>query len=97
MCGGVEYLAPMRGRRTKGITQDEVPSADDLIADIESRGLGWSLDHTGRLIDARIWDWPTVIGRYRSEKTEPLAKMLSEAMYQVDWSRYPESDGGNRG
>lgn len=87
----------MRGRWTEGVTQDEAPSADDLIADIESRGLGWSLDHTGRLIEARIWDWPTVIGRYRPEKTEPLAKMLSEAMYQVDWSRYPESDGVNRG
>lgn len=95
--GGVGCLDPLRGRRTEGITQDESPSVDDLIADIESRGLGWSLDHTGRLIEARIWDWPTVIGRYRPEKTVPLAKMLSEAMDQVDWSRYPESDDGGKG
>ena len=76
--------------------QDESPSADDLIADTESRGLGWSLDRTGRLIEARIWDWPTVIGRYRPEETEPLAQVLSEAMYQVDWIRYPESDDGDK-
>jgi hypothetical protein len=41
------------------------PTVDDIIADLESRGLGWSLDHTGTLIEARVWDWPTVIARYR--------------------------------
>lgn len=64
-------------------------TVDTLISDLESRGLGWSLDNTGRLIEARVWDWPYVIGRYRPNATEPLAKMLSEAMYQVDWTRYP--------
>lgn len=64
-------------------------TVDALIADLEARGLGWSLDNTGRLIEARVWDWPYVIGRYRPNATEPLAKMLSEAMYQVDWTRYP--------
>lgn len=64
-------------------------SVDDLIKDLESRGLGWSLDNTGRLIEARVWDWPYVIGRYRPYNVEPLAKMLSEAMYQVDWTKYP--------
>ena len=64
-------------------------TVDALIADLESRGLGWSLDNTGRLIEARVWDWPYVIGRYRPNATEPLAKMLAEAMYQVDWTRYP--------
>jgi len=64
-------------------------TADDIIADIESRGLGWSLDNTGTLIEARVWDWPTVIGRYRPAKVEPLAKMLSAACYEVDWTKYP--------
>ncbi len=64
-------------------------SADSLIADLESRGLGWSLDHAGRLIEARVWDWPHVISRYRPHKTEPLAHMLAQAMYQVDWRKYP--------
>lgn len=64
-------------------------TVDALIADLESRGLGWSLDNTGRLIEARVWDWPYVIGRYRPNATEPLAKMLSKAMHQVDYTRYP--------
>ena len=64
-------------------------TVDQLIADLESRGLGWSLDHTGRLIECRIWKWPDVIGRYRPATVEPLAKMLSEAMYQIDWAKYP--------
>ena len=63
--------------------------ADQLIADLEARGLGWSLDHTGHLIEVRIWDWPNVIGRYRPATVEPLAKMLVEAMVQLDWRRYP--------
>ena len=62
---------------------------DELIADLEARGLGWSLDNTGRLIEARVWDWPDVIGRYRPSTVEPLAKMLAEAMRQGDWTRYP--------
>jgi hypothetical protein len=64
-------------------------TVDDIIADLESRGLGWSLDNTGRLIEARVWDWPHVIGRYRPHTTEPLAKMLAAACYDVDWTAYP--------
>ena len=64
-------------------------SADEIIADLESRGLGWSLDHTGHMIEARVWDWPTVIGRYRPAKVEPLCKMLMEALAEVDFSLYP--------
>jgi Lar family restriction alleviation protein len=64
-------------------------TADDIIADLESRGLGWSLDHTGRLIEARVWDWPTVIARYRPHAVEPLAKMLATAAFDVDWTKYP--------
>lgn len=68
-------------RGHKGISE----TVDALIADLEARGLGRSLDNTGRLIEARVWDWPYVIGRYRPNATEPLAK----AMRQVDWTRYP--------
>ncbi len=64
------------------------PTADDIIADLESRGLGWSLDNTGRLIEARVWDWPYPIGRYRPDKLEPLAKMLAAALAQVDLTKY---------
>jgi len=63
--------------------------ADSIIADLESRGLGWSLDHTGHLIEARIWKWPSVIGRYRPESTEPLAQMLERALAEVDLKEYP--------
>jgi uncharacterized protein YqgV (UPF0045/DUF77 family) len=65
------------------------PTVDDIIADLESRGLGWSLDHTGTIIEARVWDWPTVISRYRPYTVEPLAKMLAAAAFEVDWTKYP--------
>ena len=39
------------------------PTADDIIADLESRGLCWSLDHTGTLVEARVWAWPHGISR----------------------------------
>jgi hypothetical protein len=65
------------------------PTVDDIIADLESRGLGWSLDHTGTLIEARVWRWPRIIGRYRPDKVEPLAKMLAAACFDVDWTKYP--------
>ena len=64
-------------------------TADDIIADIESRGLGWSIGHTGGLLGARVWDWGTAIGRYRPDTVEPLAKMLAAACYDVDWTKYP--------
>ena len=55
-------------------------SADGLICWLEKRGYGWSLDHTGNLIEARIWQWPNVVGRYRPNTVEPLADMLRGAM-----------------
>lgn len=70
-------------------TRTSATTVDDLIQDLEARGLGWSLDNTGRLIEARVWDWPDVVGRYRPHKVEPLAEMLATAMKQVDWTKYP--------
>jgi hypothetical protein len=58
-------------------------SADELIQWLEARGFGWSLDHTGHLIEARIWDWPNVVARYRPAKVEPLADMLRGAMISM--------------
>ena len=55
-------------------------SADELIQWLEVRGFGWSLDHTGHMIEARVWDWPHVIGRHRPGKVEPLADMLRAAI-----------------
>ena len=66
--------------------KDEV---DQIIEILESRGLGWSLDHTGHMIEARIWDWPTVIGRHRPAQVEPLARMLAAALLDVDIGKYP--------
>ena len=56
---------------------------DDVIEILEQHGLGWSLDHTGNLIEARIWDWPDVVGRYRPRTVEPLVHMLQTAMMEV--------------
>jgi len=57
-------------------------TADGIVAKLEAMGLGWSLDHCGNLIEARIWRWPNVIGRYRPTKVEPLAAMLLKALEQ---------------
>jgi hypothetical protein len=70
--------------------------ADKIIADLELRGLGWSIDHTGNLIEVRIWDWPTVVARYRPKKVEPLVKMLVEAAIQLDWRKYPVKERRRR-
>jgi len=56
---------------------------DEIIETLEKHGLGWSLDHTGNLIEARIWDWPNVVGRYRPNTVEPLVHMLQTAMLEV--------------
>jgi hypothetical protein len=61
---------------------------DELIADLESRGLGWSFDHNGGLIEARIWHWPYVIGRYRPGLMAPLVEMMQGALQQVDLDYY---------
>ena len=65
-------------------------SADELIQIIEERGLGWDVGNTGNFTECRIWEWPHVVSRYRPQHTESLAHMLAEAMYQVDWTKYPE-------
>lgn len=67
-------------------------SADYLLIELEERGLGWSLDSTGRVIEARIWKWPEVIGRYRPDKLEPLSYMISQAMNGIDWTEYPKTN-----
>ena len=70
----------------------ETDYVDRLIGELEDRGLGWSLDNTGRLIEARVWDWPSVIGRYRPNTVEPLHEMLAKAMMQVEWTKYPKKN-----
>ena len=72
--------------RTQSMT---TPSADDIIADLESRGLVWKLDRTGCTIEASVRGWPTVIARYEPDTVEPLAKMLATAAFDVDWTKYP--------
>ena len=69
-------------------------SADELIQWLEARGFGWSLDHTGHMIEARIWDWPTVVGRYRPAKVEPLADMLRGAMRTMRVERLSRTPNG---
>ena len=64
---------------------------DDIIETLEKHQLGWSLDHTGNLIEARIWDWPNVVGRYRPNTVEPLVHMLQTAMLEVP-KHYWEND-----
>ena len=63
--------------------------ADLLVKEIESRGLGWDIGYNGRLAEARVWNWPYVVGRYRPHKTEPLAEMLAGAMQEVNWEKFP--------
>jgi hypothetical protein len=60
-----------------------IQPVDAIISDLEAKNLGWSLDHNGALIEARVWDWPNVIGRYRPHKIEPLAHMLLTAIKSI--------------
>lgn len=60
--------------------EEPATEADELINWLEERGYGWSLDHTERMIEARIWEWPHVVGRYRPAAVMPLAEMLRNAM-----------------
>jgi hypothetical protein len=55
-------------------------TADQIIVALETHGLGWSLDHTGINIEARIWEWPYVVGRYHPNAVAPLADMLRAAI-----------------
>lgn len=88
LSGPLEDTVPLAIAAWNSLPRKAV-TADDIIADLESRGLGWSLDHTGTLIEARVWRWPRIIGRYRPDKVEPLAKMLAAACFEVDWTKYP--------
>lgn len=69
-------------------------SADELVKWLEARDFGWSLDRTARLIEARVWDWPNVVGRYRPSKIEPLADMLREAMRTMTVERLSRTPNG---
>lgn len=62
---------------------------DDIITDLESRGLGWDIGHTSRLREVRIWQWPNVIARYRPTGPEPLVDMLTTTLKQIDLRLYP--------
>lgn len=58
-------------------------TADEIIQVLEQLGYGWSLDHTGHMVEARIWNWPYVVGRYRPGQVEPLAGMLRSAIATI--------------
>lgn len=62
------------------MSDDKTRSADDLVAKLESEGLGWDVGRAGPLIEARVWRWPYVIGRYRPKEMKSLYEMLSCAM-----------------
>ncbi len=62
----------------------EASEADAIIADLEAKGLGWDVGNYGRLIEARIWQFPDVLGRYRPATVEPLAAMLRVAIADME-------------
>lgn len=64
-------------------------NADEIISDLESRGLGWSLDHSRRTIEARIWKWPNVVASYRPESVVPLGEMLAGAYSNLNLRAHP--------
>jgi hypothetical protein len=68
---------------------------DAMVAELESRGLGWDVGNTGRMIEARIWKWPYVIARYRPHKLEPIKKMLDMAVAQINLANYPIIENEN--
>ena len=54
-------------------------SADQIIFVLEGAGLQWDIGHTGGNLEARVWDWPNVIGRYRPTELIPIGDMLWKA------------------
>jgi len=88
LSGPLEDTVPLAIAAWNSLPRKAV-TTDDIIADLESRGLGWSIEHTRTLIEARVWDWDTVIARYHTATVESLAKMLATACYEVDWTKYP--------
>ena len=52
----------------------------DLLAEqLEKEGLDWDVGFTGRHREARVWEWPNVVGRSQSEEYVPASKMLVKA------------------
>ena len=66
------------------------PEIDLLIQELEAHGLSWDIGHLPHIVEARVWKWPHVIGRYRVDKIEPAATMLAKAMMEIDWRKYPK-------
>ena len=52
----------------------------ELIEIIEQEGYHWDVANTSGLREARIWDWPNVKGRYRTNENESPFLMLSKAL-----------------
>jgi hypothetical protein len=88
LSGPLEDTVPLAIAAWNSLPRNAV-TVDDIIADLESRGLRWSIEHTGALLEARVWLWRHIIARYRPAKVEPLAKMLAAACFEVDWTKYP--------
>jgi hypothetical protein len=73
------------------------PTADDIIADLESRGLGWSLDHTGTLhterepqvrCDALV----LLVARWRERKADYEAEWKEAAARRYKGGRLAAAD-----
>ena len=60
--------------------KDDIKTIDELTTFLELKGFDWDVGHTGRLREARVWSWPSVIGRYRPTENEPPSHMLAMAM-----------------
>lgn len=63
---------------------------DEIIADLESRGLGWDIGHTARLREIRIWNWPDVISRKFFKEGDSLLKVFQSAIAQISLEKYPK-------
>lgn len=62
------------------ISLPENPTCDEIIEELEKHGLGWDVGKCCRLVEARIWDWPFVICRYRPIERMTVAEMLMKAI-----------------
>ena len=53
---------------------------DSLVAKIETKGFRWDVGMIGpNMYEARIWDWPEVIGRVRAHRRCGIYQMLLDA------------------
>ena len=84
-CQNCNLSWPCFGEELCLIPSKPVQEADAIIAELEAKGLNWSIRHGNSDIATSVWKSGTVIcGDYYSNELEPLAVMLRGAIADME-------------